>query len=431
MRTPRPDSPPSIEVDAPLGGTLQGDGPTPLNEGRSERARTLTDAERRRAATSALWNSLAVLHRRRWLIAAVTLLTAIGSVAVSLQLPLWYAATTRVLPPEGGSAGGLSALIGDLSPIASSLMGGGGGDYSRYLALLTSRSMQEATVDRFDLIRVYETQDEKDPRAEAILELASNTEAEIDMETDALDITVLDRDPRRAAQIANFLVLELNRRNEELGLEGASRFRSYVAGRYREIELAMDSALSAMTAFQERNGVIELPTMAQGLMQAAAQQQVEISRIEIQYEALLSELGPENPQVVAARRALETARQGQSDLLGGREAVMPIATDRLPAAAGEYARLYQEVLIQQTLMEEARPLLEQARFDEERERVAVQVVDRAVPPLRKAKPKRAYIVLAATGTAFILSALLVLLIEVFRRRQSTLREAFAAAKTQQ
>lgn len=426
MRAPRP-TPPVIEVDAPLGGAVQGDGPTALETSHPESRPLLTDDQRRRAGRSAFWSSLAILHRRRWLILAVTVLTAIASVVVSLQLPLWFAATTRVLPPEGGSGGGLSALIGDLSPIASSLMGGGGGDYGRYLAILSSRSIQEAAVNRFDLVRVYETEGERDPTGEAIRELMANTDTEVDMETDALDITVLDQDPRRAAQIANFLVSELNRRNEALGLEGASRFRSYVESRYEEIELAMDSSLSAMTAFQERNGVIELPTMAQGLMQAVAQQQAEISRIEVQYEALLSELGPENPQVVAARRALETARQGQSDLLGGREAVMPVATDRLPAVAGEYARLYQEVLIQQALMEEARPLLEQARFDEERERVAVQVVDEAVPPLRKAKPKRAYIVLGATGTALVLSALLVLLIDVWKRRRRSVAEAFEAA----
>lgn len=422
MRTPPSPRPSAIEVSEPLG-----DGPVAA-DAEWANGPGLSDAQRREARTTAFWVSLAAMHRWRWGIVAVTVLAAVLSVWISLMLPLWYAATTRVLPPEGGSSSGLGALIGNLSPIASSLIGGGGGDYSRYLAILGSRSMQESVVERFDLIRVYDYEDDVDPMGRTIKRLSKNTDVEVDMETDALTISVLDRDPQRAAQIANFLIDELNRRNETLALEGASRFRSYVETRYQQIELAMDSAQTAMTAFQQRNGVIELPSMVQGMIEAAAEQQSAIGRLEVQYQALLGEFGPENPQVLAAQRALETARRGQADLLGGREAVMPVAIARLPALAGEYARLYQEVMIQRALMEEARPLLEQARFDEERDRVAVQVLDRAVPPVRKAKPKRAYIVLAATASAFAISALLALFAEAYRRRRPSFASAFAQAK---
>lgn len=424
-QTTTPDLP--LRDDLPLG-----DGPSGgLSSTGDAGPVLLTDEARRELASGAFWRSVAALHRSWKGLATVTVLTAIVSVIISLQLPLWYAASTRVMPPEGGTSGGLGALIGDLSPIASSLIGGGGGDYSRYLAILGSRSMHDTLVARFDLVRVYETEDELDPQGEAVKDLVGNTDIVVDMETDALTITVLDRDPRRAAQIANFYVSELNRRNEALGLEGASRFRQYVEARYRQVELDMAAALEAMTAFQQANSVVELPTMAQGLMEAAASQQAEIGRVEIQYEALLAEFGPDNERVIGARRALETARRGQADLLEGREAAMPIALSRLPAIAGEYARLYQELLIQQALMEQARPLLEQARFDEERDRVAVQVLDPAMPPVRKAKPKRAYVVLAATGSVLALSALFVLLAAAYRRRRDSLSIAFARARAEQ
>lgn len=388
----------------------------------------LSDEARRALATRAFWQGLTAVYRHRRWILSVTLLAAIGSVALSLSLPVWFAATTRVLPPEGGGDGGLGALIGDLSPIASSLLGGGGGDYGRYLAILDSRTTLDTVVQRFDLVDVYETGDEPDPTAEAIRQLRSNMEVEVDLETNALSVTVYDKDPRRAAGIANFLIGEVNQRSESLAVERASRFRQYVESRYQEIEVRMDSALSAMTTFQQRNGVIELPAMAQGLIEATAAQQAEIGRIEVQYAALLAELGPENPQVVAARRALETARQGQSDLLSGREAVMPVARDRLPALAGQYARLYQDVLIQQALIEQARPLLEQARFDEERDRVAVQVLDPAVPPARKARPKRSLIVLAATLSAFIMVVLGTLLYEAYYQRRQLFAAAFGSTR---
>ena len=87
---------------------------------------------------------------------------------------------------------------------------------------------------------------------------------------------------------------------------------------------------------------------------------------------------------------------------------MPVPIDALPAVGADYARVYQEVILQQTLLENARPLLEQARFDEERERTAVQVLDPAVPAVRKAKPKRSVIVILATFSTFLLTVALVL-----------------------
>ena len=418
MRTPSPQ----IEVDAPSGdGPVAAGHPFPGEP---------TDPERREMASRALWNGIAALYARRWLIALVTAAAAIGSIVYSLSLPNTFSSTTRVLPPEGGSNSGLGAIIGNLSPVASSLLGGGSGDYGRYLAILSSRSMRDSVLSRFELVDVYNTSDKPDPVGAALKQLDENTLTEVDMEDDALSISVFDESPRRAAQIANFYVAELNRRNEALGLESATTFRSYVEGRYREIEARMDSAQSAMTAFQKRTGVIELPAMAQGMIEAAATQQAEISKAEIYYESLQAELGPENPQVIAAKRAFDVARQSQANLLAGREAVMPLGMSQLPAAAGQYARLTQELLVQKALMEQARPLLEQARFDEERDRVAVQVLDPAMPAVRKARPKRAFIVVAATISAFALTSLLVLLMSTFRRQQAALAEAFARARSE-
>lgn len=406
-----------------------GDGPPP-DATFAEPADTLSDEARRARTEGAFWTAAAALHRWRFAIAGVTLLTAIAAVVVSLMLPKWYAATARVLPPESAAGGGgLSALIGNLSPIASSLLGGGGGgDYTRYLAILNSETMQNAVIDRFDLIRAYELEDKRYPREAAQRALRKNVVIAVDMEYEYLEITAYDRDPNRAAQIASFYVDELNRRNEELALQGAGRFREYVEERYREIENNMAEARSAMQAFQERHGVIELPTMAQGLIESVASARVEVARAETQYEALRALYGDENPEVQASAQALAAARRAQNNLLGGREAVMPVPLRRLPAVASEYAALYQELLIQQALLEQARPLLEQARFDEERDRVAVQVLDAPAVPERKARPKRAVIVLSATLSALLLCVLVAIGAEFVRRRRQEWALAFARAR---
>jgi len=87
---------------------------------------------------------------------------------------------------------------------------------------------------------------------------------------------------------------------------------------------------------------------------------------------------------------------------------MPVALSSLPEVSHRYARLYREVLIQASILEAIHPLLEQARFSEEIESIAVQVLDPAIPPTRKAKPKRALIVIVATTSVFMLVCIFLL-----------------------
>lgn len=382
----------------------------------------LTDPERRDLAKSASMWFASTLLKGKWVILLGTFLAGVGAIVYVLSLPVWYAATARVLPPEE-TGGGLSTLIGELSPLASSVLGGGGGSYNRYIAILASRTVQERIVEEFDLVERYELQDEPFPEEAALLELADNVAFEVDLEFEFLRITAFDQDPEEAARMANALVRELNERNEELALQGASAFRRYVEERYSGIELRLDSARAEMQAFQERNGVVQLPEMAQGFMQSLASAQAEAARAEIEYNALLSEFGPENPQVQAAGAALSAARAAQEDLLGGREAVMPVPFSQLPRVTSEYARIYQELLVQQALLENARPLLEQARFDEARERTAVQVLDEAVPPVLKARPQRSVLVVIITASAFLLLCTVVVARRWYRERgRALLRE---------
>lgn len=385
----------------------------------------LSDEERARRRSAAGWYVAGALYRYRRLIAGITVVATVAAVVVSLLLPRWYMATARVLAPEAGLGGGLASLIGNLSPLASSVFGAAGstGGYTRHLAILQSQSMADALIEEFDLLRRYDVEGRPNPREAATRKLRKNFQVGVDTEYNYLWIRAYARDPEEAARMANFAVEELNRRHQELTAQQASRFRAYVERRYAEAEERLDAALTAMQRFQEERGVLELPSVVQGLLESAARQRAELARLEIEYEALRAQYGPDNPRVQLAAQALATARRAQRDLLSGREVLLPVPLRELPATAGEYARLYQELVLQRTLLEQARPLLEQARFDEERERVAVQVLDTATPPERKARPRRAVIVVTVAVSALLLACFLALALDLAARRGPAWRQA--------
>ncbi len=368
------------------------------------------DQERKARAREIFFQLARTVYQRRTFIIAVTGMVAVLSVVIALLLPKWYTSSTRLLSPESGGASPISAaMLKNLSSAASSFLGvGGGGDFERYISIMTSRTVYEQVVNKFDLINVYEAAESKDPVGSAVETLADNTEFSIDLEFGYLTVSVTDQDPKRASEMANFFVSELNRVNMELSSQDAGHYRRFVEQRYKEVLDELDSLKQRTQAFQEENGVFDMQTQAVGFFEQLAAMRTEEIALEIEYQVLLSQYGKDNLRVMSARQAFLAARQKTQGALDGQEQILPVSQEEVPAVMRQFLQLEQEGLIQKSLLEVIAPLYDQARFQEERTFQAVQVLDEAIPPSRKSKPKRSIIVIIATMTGFILVLLYVL-----------------------
>lgn len=363
-----------------------------------------------------LW-SLREILARKWFVVGATSVIAILAVVISLLIPNQYQATARVLPPEGSGSSPLAAMLSRGVPAsAAQLLGGGRTEYTRYLALLSSRSMLEAVVDRFDLVEAYGLSDARHARERAVNELVSLVTFNVDREYRYLAVSVLDANPDRAADMANFFVEELNRRNAELSAQNASLFRRFVERRYSETVASIDSLKNATQEFQQRHGVYDVEAQARGFLEQSSTLRARAIELEIEHETLVAQFGPDHPLARSTGEAVRAANRRYQAALAGGERMLPVAQDAVPAVMREYMDLEQERLVQARILELVAPLYEQARFDEEREMHAVQVVDFAVPPLRKAAPKRAIIVIMATLSAFLIALLYVLAAALWRER---------------
>ncbi len=360
-----------------------------------------------------LWWAAAVVWRRRWWILLAAVLTGAVAVYATLQIPNRYRAETRVLLPESG--GGLASLLGRNASAASALLGGGGGSYTRYLAILTARTTMEDIVTQFDLVSVYETEEAIDPVAKAVGKLGERASFDVSLDFDYLAVKVLDEDPGRAAQMANAFVGVLNREHTVLNRESASTYRVYLGQRLERAESDLDSLFNAQQQLQERYGLVEPEAQSSALMESLSSAQSMVSQAEVEVQMLQSELGSENPQTQTAMAGLAAARAQRDQLTSGASAMMPVPIGQLPAVGRQYAEVQQGLLLQKAVLEALQPLYEQSLLNERREADAVQVLDTAVPPTRKAEPGRTVIVLASAISAFILALVLFLAVAVVRR----------------
>ena len=116
----------------------------------------------------------------------------------------------------------------------------------------------------------------------------------------------------------------------------------------------------------------------------------------------------QNPQMLRIQEELtslrsEMARMEKNSSTDKGDVLTPVG--KAPEVGLEYIRKYRDVKYYETLFELLAKQYEMARIDEARDATLIQVLDRAMTPERKSRPKRTLIVLM---TALIIGMLAVL-----------------------
>src|SRR6266849_5345542 len=174
-----------------------------------------------------LLDLLIVLAKHKRLVLGIPFVVAIAAAIISLFLPNIYTGTARILPPQQ-SASAASALLNQLGGALGglgSLAGGALGVRSPndlYLGMLKSRTVADNLIARFDLKKIYEQELQSGTRN--ILQNNTTITAGRD---GIITIDVDDKDPKRAADLANAYVDELMKLTRVLAVTEASQRRLF------------------------------------------------------------------------------------------------------------------------------------------------------------------------------------------------------------
>ncbi|MGA2094415.1 MAG: Wzz/FepE/Etk N-terminal domain-containing protein, partial [Sedimentisphaerales bacterium] len=175
-----------------------------------------------------------VISRHRRMIFKICAITVVITAIVSMFLPKSFSATASVVPPmdvlqrDMGLAGGLGAAKNSMLRQVMDV----GGISDMYVGILKSRSVADALIERFDLGKVYKVRNSISGVRQI---LQKRTSFRVTKEG-IVNITVEDRDPCRAAILANAYVEELDRQNKRLFVGQATSKKVFLENRLREIE---------------------------------------------------------------------------------------------------------------------------------------------------------------------------------------------------
>ena len=304
----------------------------------------------------------------------VALAAGVASVAVGFLLPRWYVARASLLPPHESrnviNLGGLASIL----RIPTAFPFSGGIELvDIYLAILESDTLGRTLVEDHDLVDRF---DVRNPER-ALKALRGRTTVQLS-ERGVLEIMVESKDPRLAADLANAHVDELDRLFQKSQTTIAGRQRVFLETRLKWSATRLDSLQAKLVDLQSHAGITALSQDATEAAMAAGELMGRKLALQVRIQ-MFEQLKLDIP----LRRELELELRALNEKIA-----------ELPGLGAELGRQLRDVRIQETLHVALARQLEIARLEEVKDTSRVQVLDRAQPPVRHARPRKSLLGLA-------------------------------------
>lgn len=346
-----------------------------------------------------------ILARQKKLFLGLTICGTILSVIAVFILPSWFTARASFLPPRQTPSIG-SAILSEmsaLSPLAA-VAGNGLGlknPSDLYVAMLTSRTVEDAVIRKFDLQRQYRL----DTLTEARRELESRTAVMSSPKDGLVRIAVEDRSPDRAAAMANAYVRELEKLCDSIAVTESAQRRLFFQKQVEDARGKLAAAEDAMKQEQQKTGLIQLEGQARALIESAAMLRAQVTAGEVQIKAMRAYATDANPELALAKTQLAGLKAELAKLnsdRGSGDLDVLISKGKLPAVGLESVRRLRDVKYDEAVFELLSKQFELAKLDEARQGGAIQIVDTAIPPDKRSFPQRgAMILLGCLATTLI------------------------------
>ncbi len=372
-----------------------------------------------------------VLWRHRVLLLRIAAIALVVNFGLVFLIPLRYESTARIMPPEhsGSDAAMFAALAGralggdTLGGLAASMLGTHNTG-ALFVDLLRSGSVTGNIIDRFQLQSVYHTR----YKVDAAKSLVKRTVIVQDKKSGVITLTVTDTDPRRARDLAQAYLDELNVLVNRTSTSSAHQERIFIERRLDAVRRDLDRTQQAMSDFSSTHTTVDIREQTRATVDAAAKLQAEliVSRGELQ--SLQQIYGDENVRVRAAQARLANLKR-EIGKLGGSSAELTPDSDpaahhdsspadpepdsypplrQLPRLAVPFANLYRNVRVQENIFELLTQQYEIARIQEAKDIPVVNIIDAPGIPEKKSFPRRklttlimTMLVLAATSAWLI------------------------------
>ena len=337
---------------------------------------------------------LTVLVKHKKLVLGLPFVVAVVISGLTLLMPNIYTGTTKILAPQQNQSGAaaLASQLGGLAALAGAVAKS---TTDIYVGMLKSRTVADNLIQRFGLIKEYG------------VEFPSLARKRLERETAILagkdgiiTIEVDDKDPKRAAEMANAYVDELLKISQVLAVTEAAQRRLFFERQFAQAKENLANAEVLARQALQQGGLVKVDDQGRTLVEATARIRVLISVKEVQIGAMRAFATDRNPELRLAQQELDSLRRELAKMEGTGTAAKS-AGNASGGQGMDSLRMLRDVKYREVIFEALARQYELAKIDEAKDSAVVQVMDKAVEPDRKSKPARSVIVLLSALAAGI------------------------------
>jgi len=320
-----------------------------------------------------------------------------------------YTGQAAFFPPQTPPGSAMSQIAGQLGALGmGGALGGLRSTGDIYLGVIESRTIADDLIGRFDLQNVYKTKKISDTEKK----LKRNSTF-IAAKNNLITISVIDHDPKRAADLANGYLDALRKQNGRLALTESAQRRLFFEQQLEREKNALADAEVELKKTQEQTGLIVPFGQAQAEIETTTQIRAEIASRQVELASLRQGATNENPEVIRLQSQITGLQQElqklQNDTSKRQPGNIQLPTAKVPELSLAYVRKQREVKYHEVLFELLAKQYESAKLDESKDAPVLQIIDYAVVPDKKSGPSRVLLLAAGTFFGFLLGAFWVIL----------------------
>lgn len=343
---------------------------------------------------------MAVLSAR-WIILRNFIIVVVLVAAATFVMPKKYTAVATLMPPQDDSKMNMAGMLADVSVPGLSLPSTTS-SADILVEMLKSRSVGE---------RVLQRRFAADGDSSALYQILKMPSVDIGLlrmrkmarfllsKQGVISIVVELGDARRAADVANAYVEELDRVNQEKSVSRAKNSRLYIESQLETTQKDLSAATKRLAEFQQKNKAVSLENQMQSSIQQAGELKGQIIAKQVEIGVMRQSMKAQNPLVIRAQSELNELKRRYAEFQFGdadvttedAEFYLPFAD--VPEVALQLAELIRDVKVQETVWQLLNQQFYQAKIEEARNTPTVQVLDRATPPPFPGSPnKKAFVI---------------------------------------
>jgi tyrosine-protein kinase Etk/Wzc len=220
-------------------------------------------------------------------------------------------------------------------------------------------------------------------------------------QTGVIQISLENKDPSRAAAIANALAQSYLRQHIASKQEDASKMLDFLKSEAPRLKADLERAEAALTEYQRESGSINASDEAKVYLEGSIQYEQQISALRLQIASMEQRFGPSNP-------IMQTAKQQLAQLEGERVKFSDRFRD-LPASEVKAVALQRDAKVAEDIYVLLLNRVQELSVQKAGTGGNVHIVDAALRPGEPVKPKKVLILSAAVILGLIVGTGIVFL----------------------